>query len=84
MSERVQAPILTNQQTLQDVKAWAASEEAERLRKEVQEAIGILMFFNDGCGCVAIDKDGPCPRCMARAFIARNTTNKEKECPTSR
>lgn len=46
----------------------------ERLNT-IKEAIGILKFFDDGCVCVAIGKDhiSPCPRCMAREFIKKNS-----------
>lgn len=41
------------------------NEAAERLER----ALGLLQFFHDGCTCVAICKEGPCPRCEARALL---------------
>lgn len=37
--------------------------------ERLERALGLLQFFHDGCTCVAICKEGPCPRCEARALL---------------
>ena len=58
---------------LKQIASWNKTLDA-RL-KQIKEAVGILKFFDDGCTCVAICKKelSPCPRCMARAYIKRNS-----------
>lgn len=47
--------------------------ELAKLKNEIKNAVSILKFFDDGCVCEVICKEGPCSRCIAREFIKRNS-----------